>query len=86
LRRGILAGEEVMRRLLILAGVAVLAFANTGCFLNMYSSDPVERTQQMLNQSEDYRQMKGEWQRFWFTDQPSHLTPARIHGGIGPGF
>ena len=22
------------------------------------------------------------WRRFWFNDQPSHLTPERIHGGI----
>jgi hypothetical protein len=38
----------------------------------------------MLNQSEDLRQMKKEWFRFWMVDQPSHLTPDRVHGGIGP--
>lgn len=73
-----------MRRLLSLAAVAALALANTGCFLNMYSSDPNERMEQLLYQSEDLRQIRGEWRRFWFTDQPSHLTPVRVHGGIGP--
>ena len=50
--------------------------------LNQYSSQPDERMQQLLYQSEDLRQIKNEWRRFWFNDQPSHLTPERIHGGI----
>ena len=29
-------------------------------------------------------QMHDEWRRFWMNDQPSHLTPYRIHGGVGP--
>ncbi|MCI0637632.1 MAG: hypothetical protein L0Y72_08255 [Gemmataceae bacterium] len=74
-----------MRRLWSLAAVAVLALANTGCFINMWSSDPNERTEQLIHWSENLRQVKGEWNRFWFNDQPSHLTPMTIHGGIGPG-
>lgn len=56
--------------------------ANTGCLLNQYSSQPEERMQQLLYQSEDLRQIRNEWRRFWFNDQPCHLTPERIHGGI----
>jgi hypothetical protein len=37
---------------------------------------------QLINQSEDLRQVREEWQRIWFTDQPSHMTPDRVHGGI----
>jgi hypothetical protein len=77
-------GWSVMRRVLLLAAVAVLGLANTGCFLNQYSSDPNFRMQQLLNQSEDLRQIQGEWSRFWMNDQPSHLTPIRVDGGIGP--
>jgi len=73
-----------MRRLLLLAAVLSLTLVNTGCFINMYSSDPNERMQQLLNQSEDLRQVRKEWYRFWMIDQPSHLTPDRVHGGIGP--
>ncbi|MBI3821728.1 MAG: FecR domain-containing protein [Planctomycetes bacterium] len=29
-------------------------------------------------------QTTDEWRRFWMNDQPSHLTPYRIHGGVGP--
>ena len=72
-----------MRRALTLAGLMVLALANTGCFLNIYSSDPNIRMEQELNQSEDLRQIEYEWRRIWFTDQPSHLTPVRVHGGLG---
>jgi hypothetical protein len=25
-----------------------------------------------------------EWRIFWMNDQPSHLTPEHLHGGIGP--
>ena len=47
-----------MRRLLLLAAILGFTLINTGCILNMYSPDPNERMQQMLNQSEDLRQMR----------------------------
>lgn len=73
-----------MRRLL-LALCAVCALQCTGCFLNAYSSDPNRRILQLINQSEDLRQIELEWERFWMIDQPSHLTPERVHGGAGIG-
>ena len=75
--------EAVMGRKIILGLFAASALApNSGCVFNQYSSNPDERMQQLLYQSEDLRQIKNEWRRFWFNDQPSHLTPERIHGGI----
>jgi hypothetical protein len=71
-----------MRRLFLLAAVAVMGIVNTGCFINAYSSDPNRRMNELINQSEDLRQIELEWERIWFTDQPSHLTPERVHGGI----
>jgi hypothetical protein len=71
-----------MRRLLMLVVLAGLAGANTGCLINAYSSDPNRRVHELINQSEDLRQIESEWERIWFTDQPSHLTPERVHGGI----
>ena len=72
-----------MYRKLILGVVAVAALtANSGCLLNQYSSDPNTRMTQLLYNSEDLRQIGQEWRRLWFNDQPSHLTPERIHGGI----
>jgi hypothetical protein len=62
--------------------LAALVLCNAGCFLNAYSSDPNIRINQLLNQSEDLRQIEQEFMRFWFTDQPSHMTYDRIHGGI----
>ncbi len=73
-----------MRRLLLLSAIAILGFANTGCLLNQYSGDPNVRTEQLLVQSEDLRQVSQEWRRFWFNDMPSHMTPERVHGGIVP--
>ena len=71
-----------MRRLLFSLAVAGLVLSNSGCLLNIYSSDPNRRMRQLLNTSEDLRQIENEWSRIWFTDQPSHMTPERIHGGI----
>jgi hypothetical protein len=71
-------------RWLLLAVVAGLALGNSGCFLNQYPADPNERLEVLLNQSEDLRQIQGEWRRFWMNDQPSHLTYQRVDGGIGP--
>jgi hypothetical protein len=64
----------------VLAGVG-LAVTGTGC-INQYASDPLIRTDQNINQSEDLRQIGETWRRFWFNDMPSHMTPERIHGGI----
>lgn len=73
-----------MRRCILLTALALMSISNVGCIINQYSSDPNERMQEMLNESENLRQIRGEWERFWMIDQPSHLTPIRIHGGIGP--
>lgn len=73
-----------MRRFVVVAAFACMCLVNTGCFINIWSSDPNERMEELLNVSEDLRQIKGEWKRFWMIDQPSHLTPVRVHGGLGP--
>ena len=73
-----------MRRLLLLVAVSGLILSQTGCLMNIYSSDPNRRILQLLNQSEDLRQIEYEWERIWFTDMPSHLTPERVHGGVMP--
>jgi hypothetical protein len=70
-----------MRRLLLLVA-AGLILGNTGCFINLYSSNPNRRILELLNQSEDLRQIEYEWERIWFTDHPSHLTPERVDGAI----
>jgi hypothetical protein len=62
--------------------VAACVLGNAGCLLNLYSADPNRRMAELLNVSENLRTMEYEWERIWFTDQPSHLTPDRIHGGI----
>ena len=73
-----------MRRWMLSAALALMALSNVGCIINQYSSDPNERMQEMLNESENMRQLRTEWRRFWMIDQPSHLTPIRVHGGVGP--
>lgn len=70
------------RKLLLLAFAVVGTTSSSGCLLNQYSSDPNIRMSQLLNQSEDLRQIMPEWRRWWFNEMPSHLTPERIHGGI----
>lgn len=74
-----------MRRLAWLSLLGTVLGLNSGCMLNIWSSDPVDRTRELLVVSEDMRQIESEWRRAWFLDQPSHLTPQRVHGGVGPG-
>lgn len=68
----------------LLAAVAAagLTTGGTGCVVNQYAADPNVRMDQLINQSEDYRQIGEIWRRFWFNDMPSHMTTERIHGGI----
>ena len=73
-----------MARKLLLGILACVGLMNSGCLLNQYSSDERVRTEQMINQSEDFRQLSEEWRRFWFNDHPSTLTPNRISGVIAP--
>ena len=42
------------------------------------------RMQQLLNESEDLRQARKEWHRFWMNNQPGVLTADRLKGAIGP--
>jgi hypothetical protein len=71
-----------MRRLLLAALIGLSLGATGGCILPAYSGDPPRRTAELLNTSEDLRQLLDEWERFWFLDQPSHMTEYRTHGGV----
>jgi hypothetical protein len=77
-----------MRKLLAALIVMVAATAvGVGCApvpLPHYAAFPPKRVQELLVDSENLRQAGDEWERFWFLDQPSHLTPFRTHGGLGP--
>ena len=73
-----------MRRLFILAAALGMTLGSSGCLINQYSSDPQVRMEELINNSEDLRQIENEWRRIWFNDQPSHMTYERANGGIGP--
>lgn len=71
-----------MRKLLLAVLLGGCVASTTGCIIPAYSGDPVRRTQQLIYTSEDLRAIFDEWERIWFLDQPSHLTPYRVNGGI----
>ncbi|MCA9164492.1 MAG: hypothetical protein KDA55_11455 [Planctomycetales bacterium] len=71
-----------MRRLIFATLLGVMISSSVGCFLPIYSGDPVRRTQQLIFTSENYRAMLNTWERFWFLDQPDHMSPERVHGGV----
>ncbi len=53
-------------------------------FFGAYDSDPNGRMRQILNQSDDLREVQKEWDRWWFTNPPSNLSYDRLSGSIGP--
>jgi hypothetical protein len=71
-----------MRRLILAALLGTCLASGTGCFLPAYSGDPVTRTQELIFTSEGFRHILEEWERFWFLDQPDHMSPFNTHGGI----
>ena len=71
-----------MRSLLLALMVAVSMAAQSGCIIPAYSGDPRVRARELIITSENQRMLLEEWQRFWFLDQPDHMTPFRSHGGI----
>ena len=48
-------------------------------FLKVY---PDIATMPSWNEASMPEEVLDEWERIWFLDQPSHLTPLRTHGGI----
>ncbi len=77
--------RKSLRALVLVLGL--FALGGEGCApvpLPHYAASPSKRVEELLVDSENLRQIGDEWERFWFLDQPSHLTPFRTHGGLGP--
>jgi len=76
--------RKPLAALIIVIGAVAL---NEGCApvpLPRYAAFGPKRVEELLVDSENMRQIGDEWERFWFLDQPSHMTPFRTHGGLGP--
>ena len=71
-----------MRRLIIATLLGLALSTSVGCILPIYSGDRARRTQQLIFTSEDFRALNNAWERIWFLDQPDHMTPQRVHGGV----
>ena len=71
-----------MRKWLLSIVLATTLTSNTGCLIPIYSADPARRAQQLFYTSENLRLLLDEWERIWFLEMPSHLTPHSTHGGI----
>ena len=71
-----------MRKVLLAILLGLSISSSVGCLIPAYSADPVRRAQQLVWTSEDLRHILDDWERIWFLDQPSHLSPFRTHGGI----
>ena len=71
-----------MRRTLCALLLSLALGSSVGCVLPIYSADPARRTEQLIFTSEDLRTLLNTWERIWFLDQPSHMSPQRVHGGV----
>lgn len=47
-------------------------------------ADPNDRMMRLLFESEDLRNAREEWHRFWMNNQLSVRTYEKLHGAIGP--
>ena len=73
---------DIGLKFIIALVIGILVATNPGCLIPMYSGDPIRRAQELIYTSEDLRAITDEWERIWFLDQPSHMTPYRTHGGV----
>lgn len=71
-----------MRNWLITTALLCMLAPSSGCLIPIYSGDPARRAQELIYTSENLRLFLDEWERIWFLDQPSHLTPHSVHGGV----
>ncbi|MDR1924050.1 MAG: hypothetical protein LBQ66_06720 [Planctomycetaceae bacterium] len=72
----------MLRSVLMVLFLGFVLSCTSGCLIPIYSGDPETRVMQLVNSSEGLRLVPDEWQRFWFLDQPNHMTIYRVHGGI----
>lgn len=70
------------RRVMMGLLLSLAALPTVGCALPIYSALPARRAEQLIFTSENLRALVQEWERFWFLDQPDHMTPYRTHGGV----
>lgn len=71
-----------MRKWILSALLMCSLAGSTGCLIPIYSGDPVRRAKQLSYTSENLRLFLDEWERIWFLDMPSHLSPHSTDGGI----
>lgn len=80
--------EPEMRKLLAALAIMVASLALfEGCApipLPHYAAYKPRRVEELLVDSENLRQAGDDWERFWLLDTPSHLTPFRTNGALGP--
>ena len=69
---------RTMRRLLVATILGVSAMSSVGCFVPIYDADPAVRARQLIFTSEDLRNMREEWHRFWSVSY-THLTLPTIY-------
>lgn len=74
--------EELKMRRWLLAAMLLGCLTASGCAIPIYSALPERRAEQLIYTSENLRLLIQEWERFWFLDQPDHMTPYRVHGGV----
>lgn len=74
-----------MAEVMVWIVLAIVASLSATPHVAIDTIDPNERMAQLLHTSEGSGQVKDHWDRSWHTKQPAHLTPIRVHGGIGPG-
>ena len=71
-----------MRKFMLAGLLLIAAVTQVGCVVPIYSSSPDERARQLIFESEGLRQNLDVWERIWFLDMPSIMTPYRTHGGV----
>jgi hypothetical protein len=64
------------------AAAAIVNKIAGGPVLTTTKADRNRRIVELLNDSENLRQIEYEWERIWFTDHPTHLTAERVNGSI----
>jgi hypothetical protein len=68
---------------LIGPALALLGTLGEDARLAKLNANPSQRIMILMNQSKNLREIDAEMERFWMVDQPSHLTPERVNGGVG---
>ncbi len=73
-----------MKRFAAMCMLVLMSVACNGCAINQFSDDQQGPSDKRTFDSDEYRELHREWQKYWNGGGGNQSQGYRIHGGVVP--